>query len=59
MLCDKRMPVVLKGQVYHTRVRPGMIYSFGVLGVKEDSDSKVAGRRDEDDQMDMWVYEIG
>ena len=28
---------------------------FGVLGVKEDSDSKVDSRRDEDDQMDMWV----
>jgi len=25
------------------------------MGIKEDSDSKAVGRRDEDDQMDLWV----
>ena len=32
VLCDKRMPVKMKGKVYRTVVRPAMLYGAENLG---------------------------
>ena len=49
MLCDKRMPVGLKGEVYHMVVRPTVLYESECWPIKKDTGAKANGSRDEDD----------
>ena len=35
VLCDKKIPVKLKGKVYKTAVRPAMLYGMETLPVKK------------------------
>ena len=45
VLCDKRVPLKVKGKFYATVVRPSMTYT-SVLGVKERSGEQSASGED-------------
>ena len=40
-LCDKKMPVKLKGKVYKTAVRPAMLYGMETLPVKKANETRM------------------
>ena len=41
VLCDKRMPVKLKGKVYRTVVRPAMLYGAETLATTKRQESRI------------------
>ena len=41
VLCDKRMPIKLKGKVYRTVVRPAMMYSLETVPLKKSNERKM------------------
>ena len=41
VLCDKKMPVKLKGKVYKTAVRPAMLYGMETLPVKKANETRM------------------
>ena len=59
VLFDKNIPAGSKGMVYHMVVMPALLYIwFKVLTNQETSSPEVDGSRDENDMMDVWIYEI-
>ena len=41
VLCDKRMPVKLKGKVYRTVVRPAMLYGAETWATTKRQESRI------------------
>ena len=59
ILCDKRMPMKLKGKYYSTVVRPVMTYSLNECwAVKKSHVQKLSGR-DENAENDVWGDKVG
>jgi len=42
VLCDKKVPLKLKGKLYQTAVRPAMLYGTECWAVKSQHESKVS-----------------
>ena len=40
-MCDKKMPVWLKGKVYRTMIRPVMMYGSETWAIKKDQERKL------------------
>jgi len=59
VLCDKRLPLGLKGKVYCMVVRPAVLYGSECWPLKKNASSKADGSRDEDAKVDVWLYENG
>ena len=59
ILCDRRVPLKLKGKYYSTVVRPAMIYFFRMLGLKEEAGAKTERGRNEDAENDVWSDKKG
>jgi len=55
VLCDKRIPLKLKGRVYRMIVRPAFLY--GVLAYQKVRHIEDEGCRNENDLLDMWSHE--
>ena len=59
VLCDKRVPLDLKGKVYRMVVKPAVLYGSECWPLKKDAGPEVDGSWDKDGQMDVWFYENG
>ena len=57
VLCDRRMPVKLKGKVYKTVVRPAMMYGHGGYTNQEGEREKNECGRDEDVEVAVRSYQ--
>ena len=57
VLCERRMPVKLKGKVYKTVVRPAMMYGMEATPIKNVERDKNECGRDEDVEVDVRSYQ--
>ena len=53
MLCDRKIPVKLKGKVYKIIIRSAILYAAETWTTKE-IDEETRGTRDENVEMDKW-----
>ena len=53
VLCDRRMPVKLKGKVYKTVVRPALLYGDETWATTRGHEARLESKRDDDAEMDV------
>ena len=56
MLCDKRVPLGLKGKVYRMVVRPAVLYGSECWPLKKTQVQRLTVA-EMDDKVDVWLYE--
>ena len=59
VLCDKRMPMKLKGKVYRTVVRPAMMYGLETVPMKKSNEKENGSGRNENAEVDEWSDKEG
>ncbi|XP_061724252.1 uncharacterized protein LOC133530355 [Cydia pomonella] len=56
VLCDKRMPVTIKGKVYKAAVLPAIAYGAECWALKKQLEDKTSRRRDENAALGRWCH---
>ena len=53
VLCNRRMPVKLKGKVYKTVVRPALLYGAETWATTREQEARLEVNENEDVEMDV------
>ncbi|CAN6683009.1 unnamed protein product [Malus baccata var. baccata] len=59
VLCDRRMPLKLKGKFYRTAIRSAMLYGTECWAVKYQHIHKNGCSGDDDASLEVWSHEKG